>query len=65
MALSGAASSITAAPISVPIVEHVAHENECKSPPAEAKCGPRVSEHPAMRLEVTWHICHRLEQSLL
>ena len=40
-------------------------ENECRSPPAEAKCGPRVSGCPAVRQEVKWHICHRLEQSLL
>ena len=38
---------------------------ECKSPPHEAKCGPRVSGCPAVRQKVKRHICHRLEQSLL
>ena len=40
-------------------------ENQCKSPPHEAKCGPRVSGCPAVRQEVRWHVCHRLEHSLL
>ena len=37
----------------------------CKSPPPEAKCGPRVSGRRAVRQKVKRHICHRLEQSLL
>ena len=40
-------------------------KKECKSPSHEAKCGPRVSGRRAVRREVKWHICHRLEHPLL
>ena len=76
MALSVAESSGTTAPMLATIVEHHSHilrsineprssKKGCSSPAPEAKCGPRVSGRRAMRQDVEWHICHRLEQSLL